>query len=335
MRKNDWYEGPAQELSFFTVNEIIRGYSNMYKKYNIAFFNVLFHSKDGIVRMIRKKSELTAIIDYIEKQKDEFIIEQLKKTYDLYKKLKNQINTNLNKDTWNKIFFLCKELWIYNLFSIYVGYSFERNKIKKIVNKHYDLFSKVRNDISNILILEDFLKNQKADLSELSAEEITKFLKNNKLPKESELKERRNEYLLFMKNLKLIKIPKKDIKKTISLYIKEKEIKNITQVKGMTAFKKNVRGYVKLILKKEKLSSIKKGDILVTISTNPDYVPYLSKVKGIVTDRGGIVSHAAIVSREMKIPCIVGTKIGTKVFKDGDLVEVDANKGIVKILKRK
>ena len=54
----------------------------------------------------------------------------------------------------------------------------------------------------------------------------------------------------------------------------------------------------------------------------------------IVTNQGGITSHAAIVSRELNIPCIIGTKIATKVLRDGDLVEVDANKGVVKIIKK-
>ena len=63
-------------------------------------------------------------------------------------------------------------------------------------------------------------------------------------------------------------------------------------------------------------------------------MPALIKAAAIVTDEGGVTSHAAIVSRELGIPCVVGTKIATKVLKDGDLVEVDANNGIVKILKR-
>jgi len=63
-------------------------------------------------------------------------------------------------------------------------------------------------------------------------------------------------------------------------------------------------------------------------------MPAIKKASAIVTNVGGITCHAAIVSRELKIPCIIGTKIATKVLKDGDLVEVDAQKGIVKILKR-
>ncbi len=60
----------------------------------------------------------------------------------------------------------------------------------------------------------------------------------------------------------------------------------------------------------------------------------MRKAKAIVTDEGGVTCHAAIVSRELKIPCIVGTKIATRVLKDGDLVEVDADKAVIKILKR-
>ena len=60
----------------------------------------------------------------------------------------------------------------------------------------------------------------------------------------------------------------------------------------------------------------------------------MKNAAAILTDQGGITSHAAIISREMHIPCIVGTKIATQVLKDGDLVEVDADNGIVRILEK-
>ena len=83
----------------------------------------------------------------------------------------------------------------------------------------------------------------------------------------------------------------------------------------------------------EEIKKVHKGDILVANTTGPEIMIACTKAAAIVTDEGGMTSHAAIVSRELKIPCIVGTKIATKVFKDGDLVEVDATKGIVKLLK--
>jgi len=75
------------------------------------------------------------------------------------------------------------------------------------------------------------------------------------------------------------------------------------------------------------------GDILISSMTTPDMVPIMKKAAAFVTDEGGITCHAAIVSREMKKPCIIGTKIATKILHDGQLVEVDANRGIVKIIK--
>jgi pyruvate,water dikinase len=67
--------------------------------------------------------------------------------------------------------------------------------------------------------------------------------------------------------------------------------------------------------------------------TTPNYLIAMKRAVAFVTDEGGITCHAAIVAREMQKPCIIGTKIATQVLKDGDLVEVDANKGIVKIIK--
>jgi len=83
------------------------------------------------------------------------------------------------------------------------------------------------------------------------------------------------------------------------------------------------------------IRNFERGKILVAASTAPIYVPAMERAVAIITDEGGLLSHAAIISREFKKSCIVGTKIATAVLRDGDLVEVDANKGIVKILKRK
>jgi len=109
----------------------------------------------------------------------------------------------------------------------------------------------------------------------------------------------------------------------------KKEIKGVAVCCGIA------QGRAKIVLDFEKdFSKMKKGDILVTDETDSTILPLMLKAKAIVTDTGGLLCHAAIVSRELKIPCIVGTKIATQVLKDGDLVEVDANKGVVKIIKR-
>ena len=103
-------------------------------------------------------------------------------------------------------------------------------------------------------------------------------------------------------------------------------------IKGNPSYAGKVSGRVRIIPTIVDLSSMKDGEILVCPMTNTDYMPAIRKAAGIVTDHGGILCHASIISRELKIPCIVGTKIATQVLKDGDLVEVDANKGEIKIL---
>ena len=94
------------------------------------------------------------------------------------------------------------------------------------------------------------------------------------------------------------------------------------------------KGFVKIVIRASDMDKMNKGDILVSIATDPDIVPAMSKAAAIITDQGGITSHAAIVSREMGIPCVIGTKLGSKILKDNDFIEVDANKGIIRILKR-
>ncbi|MFA7253964.1 MAG: PEP-utilizing enzyme [Patescibacteria group bacterium] len=104
------------------------------------------------------------------------------------------------------------------------------------------------------------------------------------------------------------------------------------RIDGVVAMSGKAKGRVIVCRDFQSLNKINDGDILVTVMTRPEFVPYLSKVRAIITDEGGITCHAAIVSREMRKPCIIGTKFATKVLKDGDMVEVDADKGIVKAL---
>lgn len=109
----------------------------------------------------------------------------------------------------------------------------------------------------------------------------------------------------------------------------EKEEKLIPLCKGLPASPGIGRGIVKNIKNLTEISQVEEGDILVTEMTNPDMVPAMKKARAVVTDEGGRTCHAAIVSRELQIPCIVGAKNATQVLKDGIEVTVDATRGIV------
>jgi len=101
-------------------------------------------------------------------------------------------------------------------------------------------------------------------------------------------------------------------------------------IKGSAAAPGSARGLVKVVSSYKDIDLVKKGQVLVTEMTMPSFVPAMKRAAAIVTDEGGVTCHAAIVSRELKKPCVIGTKIATQVLKDGDEVGVDANKGIVR-----
>ncbi|XHH08098.1 MAG: phosphoenolpyruvate synthase [Candidatus Bathyarchaeia archaeon] len=102
-------------------------------------------------------------------------------------------------------------------------------------------------------------------------------------------------------------------------------------VKGISAGKRGYGfGVARVALTTDEAASLmQKGDVLVTDMTNPDFVPYMKIASAIVTDKGGITSHAAIVSRELNIPCVVGTETGTQVIQTGKEYTVDSRNGII------
>ena len=108
----------------------------------------------------------------------------------------------------------------------------------------------------------------------------------------------------------------------------------IKKFNGTIACPGLIKARVKIVYSFDELDKVKFGDILVTHMTSPRFMSAIKICSTIITDEGGITCHAAIVSRELGVPCIVGTKIATKVLRDGDLVEVDADNGVVRILKK-
>jgi len=112
--------------------------------------------------------------------------------------------------------------------------------------------------------------------------------------------------------------------------INKKEHGNVMEIRGVIASPGYARGRVCIIKKTDDIKNFRTGDILVANQTTPEFLPAMRKSAAIVTEQGGITSHAAIVSRELKKPCIIGTKIATTALMDEEVVEVDANNGIIR-----
>jgi len=110
--------------------------------------------------------------------------------------------------------------------------------------------------------------------------------------------------------------------------------KDIKELKGFAAAPGKTQGIVKVVLHPKECKKVKKGDVIVAPQVSPTYSLCIHLASALVCDGGtGITSHPATLAREAKIPCVTGTKIATRVLKDGDRVEVDGFRGVVKLLK--
>ncbi|MBI2529803.1 MAG: hypothetical protein HYW05_01495 [Candidatus Diapherotrites archaeon] len=169
-------------------------------------------------------------------------------------------------------------------------------------------------------------------------QEVSDLLNRSVILPKAILEERRNYCLLHFHDNKI------DIYNGAKALIAKREIlephlpNEITSFKGSIANKGRIVGRARIVKVDnphaiiEIANILKPGDILVTGMTNPTMMILVKKVKGIITDEGGVACHAAIISREFGLPCIVGTHVATHVLHDGDLIELDANNGIVRKL---
>ncbi len=202
-------------------------------------------------------------------------------------------------------------------------------KKKVFTRSHFYINFSLMKEIAGRLKIEQRLAHCLLEL------EMKKALLENKMVPKEVLEERYKRAVVFVSQGKL----KLMVGKEADLFLQkqgiaEEKIEDAAEIKGQIANSGKVKGRVKIITGPKDFHKMKKGEILVAYMTTPEFVPILKRAAAIVTDEGGITCHAAIISRELGIPCIIGTKIATKVLKDGDLVEVDADKGAVKILKR-
>jgi phosphoenolpyruvate synthase/pyruvate phosphate dikinase len=167
-------------------------------------------------------------------------------------------------------------------------------------------------------------------------DEIEEFLSTRKQPSASVIEARKRGFALVMLD-EDIRLIEEASEKNEAVAKREGVFETVfggaesaRELKGMVASPGKVRGPVRVVTSVRDLPSVRKGDVLVTYMTTMEFTPVFHKAAAIVTDEGGLFSHAAIVSREFGLPCVVGTRKATRVFKNGDSVEVDAEKGIVR-----
>ncbi len=169
----------------------------------------------------------------------------------------------------------------------------------------------------------------------MTYEEIISSLRKGKLTVSKELVKSRTHkgYAFLISPNASYLTTDKEVDELHNLTIPKVEKKELKELKGQSAFKGVVKGTARVILDRRNAHELKQGEILVTTMTTPDFVPAMKISGGIITNEGGVLCHAAIMARELRKPCVISTKIATDIIKTGDLLELDADKGTVRILK--
>lgn len=320
LRDNLWTSLLPKESEKKTLKEGVRlfGSKKLFDKYRKEFDNYKIKSIKFFEKTLKKnnisKSDIKKYLDLISEQWKHYQKTEFFYVDDAYKK------SQKDKATAN------------NLKHLEEIKNSGREHLNKLIFGNQSYLSKILVKISkqfNIPI---------DDLLFYSKEEIYKLFSNNKVDS-SVLKDRKESYVFFIKGKELIILQGDEAKKFISEFMVES---TSNEIKGTPVNKGVVRGRAKVLFYSsdkfdevsKMIKEMKKGDILIAETTSPELMAACKKASAILTNQGGLLSHAAIVSRELGIPCIVSLENITHIVKDGDLLEVDGNKGIVKILKK-
>lgn len=349
-----------RELPLLSLSCVAQGYTSLLRQtLGFSYESIIAMGNErGCHAMFNEKHIARKTGDLIKKQKNLGRL-VLNKAKDIFNNISSQIKQikpfikKTPRKCLRKIIQLYPRyflsLTIYNCFWRYIGNDIKKGRlssciIKKIITDR-EMVAKLYPQIEEIIkkCCEIIGRKMNFDgdlLRYFTHTEINQFLASDKNLTKKILKQltlRRNDYLyLYIENKKEEVILSKVVIKKIKKQFFSINRTGIKKIKGFTAFSGKVKGKV-FNLQSHIIgdySKFKEGNILVTSMTHPKDIMLIKKSQAIVTDEGGVLCHAAIISRELKKPCIIGTKIATKILNDGDIVAIDGNKGIIRILKK-
>ena len=296
---------------------------------------IIDYVHDGLIEIFENRKALQWFKDQLlqlNKKNKNFLKDTLKKYKIINNKLK-KIYTSKNRLTKNAaILFL--NLWDEGV-KYYAIFLYTFNNIrtpKKIRKMAIDFYHQDRYYIDGIPYIKKVLTTIYPKLGTLSYWILPHELMHNIIPSITELKKREKNFVLIPGIVQETTSLNNFLKKHPEYVLHEPGSLEGTVLKGQVAYPGIARGKVSIIKKYEQIKKFKAGSIIVSPMTMPDYVPVMQKALAFVTDEGGTTCHASVMARELKKPCIVGTKIATKILKNGDMIEVNANTGTVKKL---
>lgn len=308
-------------------------------------FNPLFiRNEDGGISVYydvnNEDTALQPLIDFIQNNPQEFF--RLANKYASDHSHFAELVVKPSLGNLNKIFDLLREMWGFMPVLVQIGELGNSELDSEITERASELRTiSQEKDAQAEGVYREIIKQHYPEYYEFWDALCLKEILDNSFPSNDELKKRQRGFIFFEGKLILDK-SKEEFQKeyfvkiddTIQVIGQEQQSNQLESqiVKGNVAYPGVVRGKIKIILSKEEMGDIEDGEILVTAMTTPEFMPAIRKAAAFVTDEGGITSHAAIVARELKKPCIIGTRVATQVLKSDDFVEVDAENGLIRIL---
>ena len=297
----------------------------------------IYNKKTGLVDVFYNYSELNKIFEIITElsnKKPQEVEILINKFLTLFDQLKLYFNKKIKIKTITEF---DKVIDDYALYWTYVAIIFVLpkfdipEKLKKLATEARIKTQEYNEHIEEVI--KDFIKEKHFYLESKYRFVFPEEVNNKNIIKDEILKEikiREDGFLYYQGKLYTGDVSK-NLEK-LNLFIEEEKYEEDSELMGQIAYKGKVKGRVRIITLKEQIRNFQEGEILVSPMTMPSYIQAMKIASAFITDEGGVTCHAAIVARELKKPCIIGTKVATQVLHDGDEVEVDADKGIVRIL---
>ena len=168
----------------------------------------------------------------------------------------------------------------------------------------------------------------------LAGSEAFMGLRDLDVPDYGRVKKRENDFVLYQDRYLTMSFPTFSHEHPELIFKTEEVDQKQRVLMGTPAFAGQVQGLAQVVSRKKEIPAFQPGNVLVAPMTTPHYLPAMRRCIAIITDEGGVTSHAAIVARELKKPCIIGTKFATHLIQDGDEVDVNADLGEIRITKK-
>jgi len=347
-QKNGLTFASSRKLSIFTDSCLFFAYTSLLKKkvgYSYGVIGAVGRRDQGKFIM-NEESVGQTFNRTVEKRKLPRLLKGLSVDLDEYKKIITRVEKDINPFAFFKTVSIIypKVLMQMGFCNSIMRYVSNNNKNAQGLGKSALVVAKYKDGIANLIYenIEPAIKRQAKKIGQqnnfdgdllryLTFREFKKYIQQKKLLK-NQLKilvaRRKAYFYIFYQKRSYIFTGEENLNKAWNKFSGQEVVGDI--IRGVSVYPGKVKGRVYKTFHGVKTG--KRGYVLVTNITRPSDTPYLKRFAAIITDEGGILSHVAVISRELKTPCIMSARLATKVLKNNDLVEVDANLGIIKKL---